>query len=176
MEDIVIRQETQEDIVYIYNLIKNAFKNAEHSDGDEHNLVKRLRKSSAFIPELSLVAELDSKIVGHILFTKVMVGNSIQLALAPVSVDPAFQKRGIGSLLINSGHTIAKRMGFEYSIILGYPKYYSRFGYKPSIEFNIICPFDVPEDFFMAINLQEKKSLLNAKVEYPKEFLITECS
>ena len=171
-----IRQETANDYSSVHSVIEQAFASAEHSDGNEADLVSALRKGKSFIPKLSLVAEIDGKIVGHILFTKVMVGNSIQLALAPVSVDPAFQKRGIGSLLINSGHTIAKRMGFEYSIVLGYPKYYSRFGYKPSIEFNIICPFDVPEDFFMAINLQEKKSLLNAKVEYPKEFLITECS
>ena len=50
--------------------------------------------------------------------------------------------------------------------------YYSRLGYKPAIEFNIISPFDVPPEYFMAINLQGKNSLLNAKVKYPKEFLI----
>ncbi len=172
MENIIIRQETKKDIVDVYNLIKEVFKNAEHSDGDEHNLVNRLRKSNAFIPELSLVAELDKKIVGHILFTKVMVGDSIQLALAPISVDTALQKQGIGSLLIHTGHTIAKNMGFEYVILLGYPRYYSRFGYRPSRDFNIICPFDVPEEYFMAVNLQGKNSLLNAKVEYPQEFLI----
>lgn len=135
MENIIIRQETKKDIVDVYNLIKEVFKNAEHSDGDEHNLVNRLRKSNAFIPELSLVAELDKKIVGHILFTKVMVGDSIQLALAPISVDTALQKQGIGSLLIHTGHTIAKNMGFEYVILLGYPRYYSRFGYRPSRDF-----------------------------------------
>lgn len=167
MKNIIIRQETEKDIADVYNLIKDAFKNAEHSDGDEHNLVRRLRKSNAFVPELSLVAELYGKIVGHILFTKVMVGNSRQLALAPI----AFQKQGIGSLLINSGHTIAKKFGFEYSIVLGYPKYYSRFDYKPSTEFGIICPFDIPEEYFMAKNLQGKETFLNAKVEYPKEFL-----
>lgn len=63
-------------------------------------------------------------------------------------------------------------MEFEYSILLGNPKYYSRLGYKPAIEFNIISPFDVPPEYFMAINLQGENSLLNAKVEYPKEFLI----
>ncbi len=172
VKKIIIRQETEKDRAYVYNLIKDTFKQAEHSDGNEHNLVEKLRTSEAFIPELSLVAVLDKKIVGHILFTKLKVGETTQLALAPLTVATPFQKQGIGSLLIKTGHKIAKEMGFEYSILLGSPKYYSRFGYKPSTEFNIISPFDVPQEYFMAVNLQEKNSLLNAKVEYPKEFLI----
>lgn len=172
MKNIIIRQETEKDRKAVYNLIKDTFKHAEQTDGDEHNLVERLRKSDAFIPELSLVASADNKIVGHILFTKIKVGKTTQLALAPLTVSQQFQKQGIGSLLVKTGHNIAKNMEFEYSILLGNPKYYSRLGYKPAIEFNIISPFDVPPEYFMAINLQGKNSLLNAKVEYPKEFLI----
>lgn len=170
MKNITIRQELEKDRLNVYNLIKETFSQAVHSDGNEHNLVERLRKSEAFIPELSLVAVVDNKIVGHILFTKLKVGKTTQLALAPLTVAPQFQKQGIGSLLVNAGHNIAKDMGFEYSILLGYPEYYSRFGYEPSIVFNIKCPFDVPQEYFMALNLQGKKSLLNAEVEYPKEF------
>lgn len=172
MKDVIIRQETEKDRSDVYNLIKKTFKNAEHSDGDEHNLVERLRKSEAFIPELSLVAVSDKEIVGHILFTKLKVAETTQLALAPLAVASEFQNQGIGSLLIKTGHQIAMAMGFEYSILLGNPKYYSRFGHKPSIEFNIICPFDVPKEYFMAINLQSKTLFVNAEVEYPKEFLI----
>lgn len=172
VQNIIIRQETEKDRMKVYNLIKDTFKQAEHSDGNEHNLVERLRKSEAFIPELSLVAVADKKIIGHILFTKLKVGKTTQLALAPLTVTPLFQNQGIGSLLVKTGHKIAKEMGFEYSILLGSPKYYSRFGYKPSNEFNIICPFEVAQEYFMAINLQGKNSPLNAKVEYPKEFSI----
>ena len=103
-------------------LKQDTFKHAEHTDGDEHNLVERLRKSDAFIPELSLVASADNKIVGHILFTKIKVGKTTQLALAPLTVSQQFQKQGIGSLLVKTGHNIAKTMEFEYSILLGNPK------------------------------------------------------
>lgn len=73
-------------------VIKEAFTNAEHSDGNEHELVTKLRKSDSFISQLSLVAEINGKIVGHILFTKAIVGNNIVLVLAPLSVLPEYQK------------------------------------------------------------------------------------
>ena len=82
-----------------------------------------------------MVAEFNKKIVGYILFTKVKVGKTTQLALAPLAVLAQFQKQGIGTSLIKTGHKIAKKMGFEYSILLGNPEYYSRFGYKPASEF-----------------------------------------
>ena len=172
MKNLIIRQELFEDGEYVCNLIKKVFNQALHSDGDEHNLVERLRQGKAFIPELSLVSILDNKIVGHIMFTKLKVDNTTQLALAPLTVETCLQKQGIGTSLIDAGHNIARKMGYEYSILLGDPAYYSRFGYKPSIEFNIICPFDVPKEYFMAIKLQGKTTFFNAKVEYPKEFLI----
>ena len=129
---IIIRQETNKDYPKVFNLIKNTFKFAEHSDGDEHNLVERLRESNAFIPELSLVAEYNNEIIGHILFTKVNVGSTIQLALAPLSVSTNYQRQGVGTKLIKEGHRIAKNLGYEYSIVLGDPNYYSRFGYIPA--------------------------------------------
>ena len=66
-----IRQESKNDYDEVYTVVKEAFETAEHSDGNEHDLVDALRKSNSFIPELSLVAIEDSKIVGHILFTKI---------------------------------------------------------------------------------------------------------
>lgn len=167
---VLIRQETIQDKKKTFELIKETFKHAEHTDGDEHNLVERLRESSCFIPELSLVAELGNEIIGHILFTQVKVGNTTQLALAPLTVAVKYQRQGIGGLLIQHGHKIAKSLGYEYSILLGYPSYYSRFGYVPAKIFGIKSPFDVPDEFFMAINLQGKSTKLNAIVEYPKEF------
>lgn len=172
MKNVIIRQETDSDRIKVYNLIKETFKRAQHTDGDEHNLVERLRKSSAFIPELSLVAVLDGQIVGHILFTRIRVGETTQLALAPLTVANKFQKQGIGGILIEEGHKIAKKMGYEFSILLGYPNYYSRFGYEPAENFAIKSPFEVSSEYFMAINLNKKKTKLNATVEYPKEFYI----
>ena len=68
---LIIRQERPEDYDTVYHVVKEAFENAEYTDGNEQNLVAALRKSKSFIPELSLVAVEDEKIVGHILFTKV---------------------------------------------------------------------------------------------------------
>ena len=143
MQNVIISEETEKDRKNVCNIIKDAFAFAQHSDGDEHNLVERLRGSEVFIPKLSLVAVLNNEVVGYVLFTKLEVAKTTQLALAPLAVAPKFQKRGIGSLLVETGHKKAMEMGFEYSIVLGNPGYYSRFGYRPSDEFNIKCPLNV---------------------------------
>ena len=85
---MVIRQETPNDYNEIYDLVKEAFATADHADENEQDLVTELRKGSAFIPELSLVAEIDGKLAGHIMFTKASVGNDPVLVLAPLSVKP----------------------------------------------------------------------------------------
>ncbi|MCI8630845.1 MAG: N-acetyltransferase, partial [Firmicutes bacterium] len=78
-----IRKEEAKDYEAVYSLVKAAFSSAEHSDGNEHDLVNALRKSDAFIPDLSLVAEIDGKIAGHIMFTAANIGSDTVLALAP---------------------------------------------------------------------------------------------
>ena len=88
---MIIRQERPEDYDTVYHVVKEAFENAEYTDGNEQNLVAALRKSKSFIPELSLVAVEDEKIVGHILFTKAVVQGVEVLALAPLSVLPDYQ-------------------------------------------------------------------------------------
>lgn len=67
---MIIRQERSSDIAEIYNVVKQAFASAEHKDGNEQELVNALRKSSSYIPVLSLVAQIDNKIAGHVMFTK----------------------------------------------------------------------------------------------------------
>ena len=78
-----IRQESQNDYKEVYNVVKIAFETAEHSSGNEHDLVTALRKSNNFIPELSLVVIKDNKIVGHMLFTKIKIGEYEEIVLAP---------------------------------------------------------------------------------------------
>ena len=124
-----IRKENVNDYEEVYNVIKTAFEKAEHSDGKEQELVIELRKSNSFIPELSLVALEENKIVGYILFTKIKIGNSTELALAPLAVLPKYQRKGIGTKLIKEGHKIAKQLNYNYSVVLGNNKYYSRLGY-----------------------------------------------
>ena len=103
---IAIRPECPEDFPIIHDLVRTAFENAEHASGDEHFLVDRLRRSREYIPELSLVAEEDGRIVGHIMFTRLKVGETTALALAPLAVQPSHQGRGTGGALIRRGHGI----------------------------------------------------------------------
>ena len=159
---VEIRQENKNDYEEIYNVVKTAFETAEHSDGNEQDLVVALRNSDSFIPELSLVAIKDNKIVGHILFTKIKIGNHEELALAPLAVLPEYQKQGIGSKLIQQGHKIAKELGYHYSIVLGSETYYPKYGIK--------APFEVSNENFMAIKLNDIDIEIKDTVQYAKEF------
>ena len=166
----MIRQESSQDFSEVYDLIKSAFETAEHSDGTEQDLVVKLRKGDAFVPELSLVYIVDGKIVGHILFTKVKIGETTQLALAPLSVLPSYQRQGVGVALMNEGHVIAQKLGYEYSIVLGSEQYYPRVGYLPAEEYGILPPFEVPSQNFMALKLNANSPKVTGTVEYSKEF------
>ena len=136
---MIIRQERPEDYDTVYHVVKEAFENAEYTDGNEQNLVAALRKSKSFIQELSLVDVEDEKIVGHILFTK-------------------------------EGHSIAHKLGYEYSVVLGHSKYYPKAGYIPASECGIKAPFEVDDESFMALNLNGSQNKLNGVIEYDKAF------
>lgn len=173
--NIKIRQEKEKDYKLSESVVARAFKHAEQTDHKEHLLVAKLRKSDIFIPELSLVAELDGEIVGHIMFTKLFIeneGNKYEsLGLAPVSVLPEHQNKGIGSKLINEGLKIAKEIGFKSVIVLGHDKYYPRFGFKPASTWAIKSPFDVPNEVFMALELEVRGLKgVSGTVVYGKEF------
>ena len=167
---IEIRQENQKDYEEVYMVVKTAFETAEHSDGNEQDLVVDLRNSDSFIPELSLVAVKEDKIVGYILFTKIEIENHEEIALAPLAVLPEYQKQGIGSMLIEQGHKIAKQLGYHYSIVLGSENYYPKFGYIPATQYRIQAPFDVANENFMAMKLNDTDIEITGVVQYAKEF------
>lgn len=165
-----IRQERPADYDTVYRIIKEAFADAEHSDGSEQDLVSALRKSEAFIPELSLVALEDNRIVGHILFTEAVVNDVKVLALAPLSVLPEYRNRGIGLALIKQGHAVASGLGYKYSVVLGHAKYYPKAGYVPASRYGIRAPFLVEEENFMAVCFGKGEDSLNGTIEYDKAF------
>ncbi len=165
-----IRQEQADDYNTVFHVITEAFSHAEHSDGNEQELVTLLRDTPSFIPELSLVAEENGKIVGHILFTKITIGETIGLALAPLSVLPSYQRRGIGLALICEGHRIARQLGYHYSIVLGSPAYYSRAGYLPASLYGIKAPFEVQDEYYMAFKLQDHAPQIKGMVKYDSAF------
>lgn len=137
--------------------------------------MERLRRSAAFVQEISMVAEVEGVVVGHILLTKIAVCDGgvryESLALVPVSVLPEYQGQGIGSALIEVAYTKARELGFESIVVLGHKDCYPRFGYKLASEFGISLPFDVPEEYVMAVELTPD-ALKNIKrvVEYDPAF------
>lgn len=140
---------------------------------NEAELVKSIRHSQHYIPELELVAELSAAVVGHILFSYInLVGqeNLQVLGLAPIAVQPEFQRRGIGSALVRVGLEAASERGESIVIVLGHPQFYSRFGFESSVVYGISSPFPVPEEVFMVKPLKNYQERYKGKVVYPAAF------
>ncbi len=169
--EIKIRKEEETDFSKVYELNILAFEEKE-----EAVLVDLLRKNDEFIPQLSLVATLSDEIIGHILFTKIKIiddnGNKNEsLALAPMAVSPKYQKKGIGGKLINAGLKKAKELKFKSVIVLGHEHYYPKFGFVPTTKWKIKCPFEVPDNVFMGLELVENGlENVTGVVQYMKEF------
>ncbi|WP_137789212.1 N-acetyltransferase [Bacillus sp. E(2018)] len=158
--DVNIRVERTEDFKKTEEVVRKSFESEAFSDKKEHILVNRIRKTEAFVSELSLVAENgEQEIIGHILLSKVKIINEKQtnesLALAPVSVIPQFQHKGIGSKLIKTALSTAKNLGYQSVIVLGHQDYYPKFGFQPASNWGIKAPFEVPDEVFMAIEITE---------------------
>ncbi len=168
---MLIRQEKLEDINEIRELVKSAFLTADHSDGSEYLLIDKLRSSDGFVKELALVAVEEDTILGHIIFTHVMVGERKGLALAPLSVLPTAQKKGVGSALITKAHEIATEMGYDFSVVLGSELYYPKFGYTPAEKYGIKAPFTVPSENFMVVFFTDNCGEISGTVEYVEEML-----
>lgn len=160
-----------EDFIGIETVNKLAFGQSEES-----LLVEKLRENPEFISDLSIVASGNGKIIlGHILFFPVKIvseTNSFNsLALAPMSVLPGFQNKGIGSKLVLYGLNRALEFGYNSVIVLGHTGYYPRFGFKPASIWNIRAPIEVPDDVFMAKELIEGALIgISGIVKYPGEF------
>jgi len=172
---VAIRQENPKDFNTVFELIEKAFELVEFSDHKEQLLVERLRKSSAFDSDLYIVAEIEDNVVGHILLTKLKIKNDQNefdsLALAPVSILPEYQGKGIGGMLIEEAHKRARELGYKSVVLLGHEKYYPRFGYQQADKFGIELPFEVPKENCMVLELiKDELDRISGLVEYPKEF------
>lgn len=147
-----IRQEKPEDIPDIHFVNEQAF-----GRPDEARLVDLLRAKDKIT--LSLVAEENGRIVGHVLFSPMTIktesGSYPAVGLGPVAVLPEMQRQGIGARLIETGLEMCRGMGETAVIVLGHPDYYPRFGFVPASQFGIRSTYDVPDDVFMALELRE---------------------
>lgn len=154
-----IRKEKKEDYKITEEVVKEAFANEEYSDQSEHRLVASLRNSDEFIPDLSLVALHRDKIIGHILVSKIFIVKGEKpiesLALAPVSVLPNYQNKGVGQSLIQKSLEVAEKLNFDSVIVMGHSEYYPKFEFKKASNWGIKAPFEVPDEFLMAIELKK---------------------
>jgi len=149
---LVIREETDADHAGVRLVNERAFDRAGEAD-----LVDALRKNAH--PQVSLVAEVDGQIVGHIFFSPVSVesedSSSTAMGLAPMAVLPEFQKQAIGSQLVRRGLEKCRRMGHDVVVVLGHAAYYPRFGFVPAKMKGLRCEYPVPDDAFMVVELRE---------------------
>ena len=165
---ITIRREGADDEPRVRRVHELAFCRSTEAD-----LVDLVR---GCCPEaLSLVAESGNEVVGHALFTPVSSGYGRDLiqgmGLAPVAVLPRVQRRGIGSALIRAGIERLKGNGCPYIVVLGHPEYYPRFGFVPASRYGASCEWDVPDDSFMLLLLDETvEDCLRGTVAYRHEF------
>ena len=147
---MIIREEQPSDIEKIWKINVEAFETIA-----EANLVNSLRDSGCTF--ISMVAETENKVVGHILFTPVeLSGNKNNLkimGLAPMAVLSQYQNKGIGSELVQAGLERCKSLGCDAVVVLGHPDYYPKFGFVPSVKYGIKSEYDVSDEVFMILEL-----------------------
>jgi putative acetyltransferase len=149
---MTVRPEKPEDIPAIRIVNHRAFGGAAEAD-----LVDALRRNGKTI--ISLVAEDDGLIVGHIFFSPVAIQSKgaglTGVGLAPLAVIPERQNQGIGSMLVGHGLRRCREEGHPYVVVLGHPDYYPRFGFVPASRFGIKSEYDVADEVFMVMELRE---------------------
>ena len=161
---VEIRPERPGDIPSIRDLNKRAFEQDQ-----EANIVDALRANGA--ASLSLVATLEDRVVGHIMYSPAEVGRLTGAGLGPVAVLPEHQRQGVGSRLIEAGNRLLKDAGCAFIIVLGHADYYARFGFRPARPLGITCEWEVPDDVFLVLALDpEKLRSVSGMAKYRHEF------
>lgn len=165
---ITIREERPEDVAAIRAVDEAAFKQPQ-----EAHIVDTLRANGGVA--LSLVATLNGRVVGHILYSPVAVGSEgeevIGAGLGPMAVLPEYQRQGIGGKLIETGNNKLRGIGCPFVVVLGHPLYYPRFGFKPASGYGIRCEWDVPDDAFMVLVMDESRMKgVSGSAKYREEF------
>jgi putative acetyltransferase len=147
---ITIREETVADASAIAEVTVAAFKTLAISNCTEQFIIEALRAANAL--SISLVAEADGRVVGHVAFSPVTIsdGSANWYGLGPVSVLPDYQRRGIGSALILEGLSRLKGIGAHGCCLVGHPDYYRRFGFE---SIRGLVHAGVPEEVFLALVL-----------------------
>ena len=145
----IIRDETYADVTAITEVTVAAFKSLEISGQTEQFIIEALRAANAL--SISLVAEIDGRVIGHIAFSPLTISDGTQkwYGLGPVSVLPEFQRQGIGKALIQEGLSRLKDMNARGCCLVGHPDYYRKFGFKNVSD--LVCE-GVPQEVFFALS------------------------
>jgi len=163
----VLRSETPDDVAAIREVNDSAFPQPA-----EARLVDALR--GQVDPWISLVADRDGRVIGHILFTKVTVSGEIPwdaIALGPMAIHPDFQRQGVGTLLVEAGLLACKEQGHTVVFVLGHPTFYARFGFARAKPRGLTCKWNVPDEAFMVAELEQGALAgRSGQVEYHPEF------
>jgi putative acetyltransferase len=161
---IEIREERSHDRAGIRNVNNRAF-----GQEQEANIVDALRTNGAVL--LSLVATMNDRVVGHVMFSPITVGDVTGAALGPMAVLPEHQRQGIGGVMIETGTDKLKQLGYPFMIVLGHAEYYPRFGFKPASRFGVVCEWEVPDEAFMLLVLDETRMKdVSGLARYRREF------
>jgi putative acetyltransferase len=153
--NIIIRNEIESDIEAISEITEAAFATLAISQHTEQFIIYALREAKALT--LSLVAEVDNRVAGHIAFSPVTISDDSAdwYGIGPVSVLPKLQRQGIGKALIHEGLSLLKALGAKGCVLVGDPGYYERFGFKNIPELLID---GVPQQYFLALPFEENAS------------------
>jgi predicted N-acetyltransferase YhbS len=156
--EILIQRTKTKDFLITENITRETFWNLFKPGCDEHLVLHNLRKSNCYISNLDMVALSENKIIGHIIITKANVVNTQNkehqvLCVGPISVLPKFQKKGIGTKLLNDTIAIAKELGYSAMILFGHPDYYHRFGFVNAQNYGITTKEGMNFEPFMALEL-----------------------
>jgi putative acetyltransferase len=167
---IKIRKEKDSDTDQITDVTVAAFKDHPMGNNTEQFIIRELRAAKALA--ISLVAEVNEKIIGHIAFSPVKIsdGSNNWYGLGPISVLPEYQRQGIGKALINEGLSVLKDIGGKGCVLVGEPGYYIRFGFKT---FPDLVYEGVPQKFVLALPFEEK-IIPSGNIEFHKSFQATE--
>jgi predicted N-acetyltransferase YhbS len=155
---ILIKRTMPTDFLMTENITRETFWNLFKPGCDEHLVLHNLRKSNCYISSLDLVVLSENIIVGHIIVTIAKVVNTQNkehkvLCVGPISVLPEFQKKGIGTKLLNETIAIANELGYSAMILFGHPDYYHRFGFVNAQNFGITTKEGMNFEPFMVLEL-----------------------
>lgn len=170
MANITIRLETPADYSAIRDLIVEVFTETYGAGETEAALVEQLRLYSSQYPNISLVAEKDDAVVGHIFFSSVTLKDHPEIptcVLAPLGVYSKYQKQGVGSQLINAGLVECKKLGYKIVIVQGSLEYYPRFCFIPIGPTGLYTIFNSDHDMVLELS-PGVLNKVSGLVDYPE--------